>query len=218
MKAILLVEDDLTLLNELERALSSTYQIETADSVENALRLVSKRPFSAVISDYYLPDGSACDLARVSSRLTPRAHFIVMTAFADKDLAIECLNSGVSGFLEKPFTASALQAAVQRQLGEGPPLNHFLEEATRSFRSSSGSIALTEVEYSILCYLFMNEGVWIPRDRLVNALWPEQSQSRNVLDTHLSNLKSKIPGLKKCLQNRRGHGYRFESSHLKAEQ
>src|SRR6185295_3078148 len=65
MKTILLVEDDLTLLRALKRAIeTSSYHVITAESGSEALRYCSVLPIDLVVTDIIMPDGDGLDLLR----------------------------------------------------------------------------------------------------------------------------------------------------------
>lgn len=129
---------------------------------------------------------------------------LILTGHANKEDCILALNSGVNGLLEKPTTALQIQekiSALMKLDGE-LPLNH----ERKAVYSSGKWVDLTSTEYRIL------ESLKTARRRLTRAelqaaVWPDSNISENNLDTHLTNLKKKIPELNQYLNVKRGLGY-----------
>lgn len=135
---------------------------------------------------------------------------IFMTAFATKQMAISLLNLGAHGLLEKPFSISALVDLLERKEGIKKAEVWQLEPATRIMTTSAGNFELTEVEFKVASYMIGHAGRWISREELIEQVWGTASLSRNVLDTHLTNLKKKVPELRETLKVVRGRGYLLE--------
>jgi len=67
---VLVVDDDNGVCRIIERTLSDEqYQVQTSQSVADALRVIEQKPFDAYVMDYKLPDGSGLDVAeRIRSK------------------------------------------------------------------------------------------------------------------------------------------------------
>jgi two-component system phosphate regulon response regulator PhoB len=81
-----------------------------------------------------------------------------------------------------------------------------LDEDRKSVFSQNRWVDLTSTEYRILETLKMAQKR-LTRAELQSQVWPNSSISENNLDTHLTNLKKKIPELNKKLSVKRGLGY-----------
>jgi two-component system response regulator PilR (NtrC family) len=81
-----------------------------------------------VISDIKMPDLSGVELLREAKALAPETIFIMITAFASTETAIEALQHGASDYITKPFKMEELLAIVRRALEN---------KATRKPRSSA---------------------------------------------------------------------------------
>jgi PAS domain S-box-containing protein len=99
---ILYIEDDQAMrrmFHMVESTLLYPYTFsfaETLAAAANELKLHPKK-FSAVLSDYHLPDGEAKDLFPIASHLP----VIVLTSTYDVDLAVALMKLGVDDFLIK---------------------------------------------------------------------------------------------------------------------
>jgi response regulator RpfG family c-di-GMP phosphodiesterase len=100
---ILLVDDEINLLRSLERVLHGDFEIRTAQSGADALALLEREPFSAVLSDMRMPgmDGIAF-LSQVKDRF-PSVTRAMLTGNADQQVAIDAINQGqIFRFILKP--------------------------------------------------------------------------------------------------------------------
>jgi DNA-binding NtrC family response regulator len=67
---VLIVDDDNAVCRIVQRMLSDEqYQVQTSQSVADALGAIEQKPFDAYVLDYKLPDGSGLDVAeRIRSK------------------------------------------------------------------------------------------------------------------------------------------------------
>lgn len=212
MKKVLLIEDDVRLKETLSLLLSPQFKVQTADSVAEATKLASSNRFDAIISDFVLNDGDGFSMLNFINKIQPRPKLFFITAYAEKDMAIKLLNEKIDGFIEKPFEFSHLLNLLEKELFQEPvigPSRMRLIPYEKMLVLRNNSISLTEVEFKILSYLLSQKNVWVSREDLIEYIWGESIQSRNILDTHLSNLKKKIPTFKDDLKVVRGRGYLY---------
>lgn len=115
---ILLVEDDL----ELREALSVTlrlaqYEFVALESAELALSWLAQSTPQLIVTDFRLPGQSGLDLLKSVRHQLPETPVVMMTAYADTNLAVQALQAGAKDFLIKPFLPKQLLAVIQRQMG-----------------------------------------------------------------------------------------------------
>gem|GEM_PF-4345528 len=72
-------------------------------------------------------------------------------------------------------------------------------------------IQLTGTEFRILHAFVCADGKRISREEIVRLVWGSANMSPNLFDTHLMNLRKKIPELNTHLRAVRGKGYIFIS-------
>lgn len=116
---ILLVDDDAALLHALPQALYLRLQdvvVDTSDSALNALDLVRKNDYDAIVSDIKMPgmDGLAF-LARIQE-MRPDTPTLLITGHGDHGLAIQALRGGAYDFIQKPIERDYFVAALRRAL------------------------------------------------------------------------------------------------------
>ena len=109
---ILLVEDHADTVRMLSRLLRMEgHAVETAVSVESALRLVEKAEFDLVISDIGLPDGSGLDMMRQLQSKYPLKG-IVLSGYGTEEDVRRSKEAGFAEHLTKPLKYELLQAAI----------------------------------------------------------------------------------------------------------
>lgn len=143
---VLLVEDELDTRESLTRSLSRAgYECVAAATAEEALSALARSATVDVcVLDVRLgaDEEAGLDLIPAVRRASHEAPVIVVTAFADLDKVKRALNLGAAYFLEKPFAASELVAAMTRVLSDRRDVTHLVERAL-------AAAALTEKEAAI---------------------------------------------------------------------
>jgi DNA-binding NtrC family response regulator len=113
MLNVLVVDDDANLREILAIALEDDFNVRTAASGAEALRLVAKTLPDALVLDQHMPgmDGLAVLEHLAAGPGVPGT--LLMSAGIDIELARRALALGVRDFLPKPFSVSSLKQKVQ---------------------------------------------------------------------------------------------------------
>jgi DNA-binding NtrC family response regulator len=116
--AVLLVDDDDRVLACLVRGLrKQPYQIYTARNGEEAVWILRTRTIDAVVTDERMPGMSGTELLAWMSDHYPNVMRIVLTGYAETDMAIRAINEwDVCYFLTKPCNEAHLAVVVQKML------------------------------------------------------------------------------------------------------
>jgi CheY-like chemotaxis protein len=111
---ILFVDDEKFVLETFRRNLRNRFEIETAGSGLDAMRIMdSSGPFAVVVSDLKMPVMDGVELLGVIKNRWPDTVRIMLTGHADLDTAISAVNKGaIFRLLTKPCTPDALLSAV----------------------------------------------------------------------------------------------------------
>ncbi|QIM52036.1 hybrid sensor histidine kinase/response regulator [Hydrogenophaga crocea] len=132
-RAILFVDDEALSRKWFERCFSDEFEIASAASVDEALALLAARgdDFAVLITDYRMPGQDGMKLLARARRDYRHLVRMLVTAYAEKDVAMAAINQGhVLRILEKP-----LEDALTREA---------LREALALFRSTAVERALNE--------------------------------------------------------------------------
>ncbi len=104
MKRVLVVDDEENIRLVLQTLLKRNgYQVETADSGEQALTLIDSFGPDVVITDVRMPKMGGLDLLSTLRAKNNPATVIVMSAYGNVDQAIEALQAGAYDYIQKPF-------------------------------------------------------------------------------------------------------------------
>ncbi len=80
----------------------SNYEVVTANSIHDALRLIEKEEFDLYILDKRLPDGSGLDLCKRFTEVTPHVPVIFYSGDAYDLHRQEGLCAGAEAYVSKP--------------------------------------------------------------------------------------------------------------------
>lgn len=117
---ILFVDDDVNLLEAVQRSLRKQFSIETAVGGAAGLRkLADKEAYSVVVADMQMPDMTGLEFLRQVQVAAPHAVRMMLTGNSDLKTAMDAVNDGrVFRFLTKPcppmIMAPALEAGLEQ--------------------------------------------------------------------------------------------------------
>ena len=114
-----LVVDDEKNQREIYRLIleDDGYQVTTAQSGEQALRIAGENPFDLVLTDYKMAGMDGLTLLNELLKLDPSIIVVMMTAHGSVESVKEALRSGAFDYLEKPVDRDQLLRVVQDALG-----------------------------------------------------------------------------------------------------
>ena len=112
---ILLVDDESLILKALERLLKrSGYQVLTAESGAEAIKMLLDNPCQVVISDFRMPGMTGGELLKQIDQLYPQTVCMVLSGYTDFNAVIDLLNNGTAfRFLQKPWDDDKLLIEVK---------------------------------------------------------------------------------------------------------
>jgi len=90
--------------------------VYTSRSGREALDVLRDKRVDVVVSDIRMPDLTGVELLREAKQLSPDTVFVMMTAFASTETAIEALQHGAFDYLTKPFKMEELKSIVLQAL------------------------------------------------------------------------------------------------------
>lgn len=120
-KKVLVVDDEETLTWSMTKTLSkdrATYQLLTANSGTEALRIIEKHSLNVVITDIKMPDISGLDLLSTIKDKYPWIKVIIMTAYGSPEVQKEASERGSFQYIEKPFEIDDIRTLIFQALEE----------------------------------------------------------------------------------------------------
>lgn len=117
---ILLVDDDIDILELLQRHLQSMdYHTYKAVSVKEALYILKDTYIDLLITDIQMPEVDGLQLVKFADEHYPEIPKLVITGYPSVDGALEVIKSGAIDYLTKPFTKEELKTAVLKSFKSG---------------------------------------------------------------------------------------------------
>ena len=220
MQKILLMEDDAALGQGICLALKdSSVQIRLCQTLAQGRRALENGSFALLILDVNLPDGSGLDLLR-EVRRTSAVPIILLTANDLEMDIVSGLESGADDYITKPFSLAVLRARVNAQLRRSAPAQGAAVELDgfsfdfewMEFRKNGQLIELSKTEQRLLRILVENRGRVLPRETLLERVWPDGAQfvEENSLSVTVKRLRDKLedsPSKPRFLKTVYGIGY-----------
>ncbi|MGD0464503.1 MAG: response regulator [Tepidisphaeraceae bacterium] len=179
---VLIVDDEGRLREVLTRAITSWgFQVASARSGEEALRLMHASKFDVSIVDLDLPGISGIELFEKLRAIHPEHQVIVLTGFGNLEAARAAIRLDVVDFLEKPCPLGELEKSLHRATQRlVRPMPQPLEAAAEETQGPESVQKLEDVEREhIISALRRNDG-----NRTATAI--ELGISRRTLQYKLS--------------------------------
>ena len=92
------------------------YEVETFLNGESALERLKEKQFAVVVTDLKMKGIDGLEVLRTVKRLYPGTKVIMITAFANLDVAIEALRDDVHDFFPKPVKIKELKQSILKAL------------------------------------------------------------------------------------------------------
>jgi len=112
---ILVIDDEPVLRQIFSRVLDEAgYTVETAAGAEEAVAMLSQGDFDVALCDIKMPDGDGIDVLRRSRAAGIDTVFIMVTAIAAMETAVEALRAGAFDYMIKPVRNEELLYRLAR--------------------------------------------------------------------------------------------------------
>jgi DNA-binding NtrC family response regulator len=118
---ILVVDDKANMLTLLAKVLREDGRVLKATSGAAAQKLLAEQPVDAVVCDLKMLDMDGLAVLDATRRARPNATFILMTAYATVESAIDAMKRGADDYVTKPFEPDVLRATLLRAIARRRP-------------------------------------------------------------------------------------------------
>jgi two-component system OmpR family response regulator len=217
---LLIVEDDRDAADYLVKAFREVGHVaDAAGDGEDGLALALDGGYDVLIIDRMLPkrDGlSVIGSLRQKGIETP---VLILSALGQVDDRVKGLRAGGDDYLPKPYSFSELLARVEvlaRRRGTRTEETIYrvgdlaLDRLSHVVKRGESEIDLQPREFRLLEYLMKHAGQVVTRTMLLENVWDYHFDPQtNVIDVHISRLRSKIDKgfAQPLLHTVRGAGY-----------
>jgi response regulator RpfG family c-di-GMP phosphodiesterase len=114
---VLVVDDDSRICDLLTIKLNSSgFLSQSCASGEDALEILAKETFDAIISDLSMPGISGLELLKAARRIAPHTAFLMATGVSDVSVGVAAMKNGAADYILKPFQMEAVIVSLRRAL------------------------------------------------------------------------------------------------------
>jgi two-component system, OmpR family, response regulator len=221
---ILIVEDDLEAAAVMVRGLTETGHtcVSAPDGVEG-LDQARAGEFDVMIVDRMMPKMDGVTLVETLRREGDQTPVLFLSALGEINDRVDGLKAGGDDYLVKPYAFAELIARVEalarrRETGSVQTLLRVgdleMDLIGRTVHRQGQEIDLQPREFQLLEFMMRHAGQAVTRTMLLEKVWEYHFDPQtNVIDVHISRLRSKIDkGFDRpMLQTVRGAGYRLDA-------
>jgi two-component system OmpR family response regulator len=222
---ILVIEDDKDVASFIRSGLvQAGCNVDHAANGKDGLFLATTEKYDALVVDRMLPGVDGLTLIRTLRASANATPVLILSALGEVDDRVKGLKAGGDDYLVKPFAFSELlarlEALVRRAKTGGDSPTTVLRAADlemdllrREVHRAGEPIDLQPREFQLLEFLLRHAGQVVTRTMLLEGVWDYHFDPQtNVIDVHISRLRSKIDrGFDRpLLHTVRGVGYRLD--------
>ncbi|MDD6072624.1 MAG: response regulator transcription factor [Clostridiales bacterium] len=218
----ILVVDDESRMRKLVKdfLVRKDYTVLEAANGEEAVDIfVENKDIALIILDVMMPkmDGwQACKEIRGFSQVP----IIMLTAKSDERDELLGFELGVDEYISKPFSPKILVARVEailRRTSSAAQEEKLvagdieLDISAHTVKVKGENVELSFKEFELLNYFFVNQGVALSREKILNNVWNyDYFGDARTIDTHVKKLRSKLGECGDYIKTIWGMGYKFE--------
>ena len=221
---ILTVEDDERIRTAVRLALEDEgWDVEEADTGEDALQAFTRQPSDVVLIDIMLPGIDGFDVCR-SIRRVSDVPIVMVTARADTHDVVAGLEAGADDYLTKPVAPTELSARIRALLRRARTIDlapthlrfgdlEIIPDEGIVLRDNE-EVHLTKTEFRLLVELASAPGRVFSREALLERVWGYgYFGDGRLVDVHVRRLRMKVevdPANPRHVMTIRGLGYKLQ--------
>lgn len=221
---ILIIEDDVEASDAMCRGLAEAgHECSTAADGLEGLEVARDGEFDVLVVDRMMPRMDGVTTVETLRREGDQTPVLFLSALGEIEDRVTGLRAGADDYLVKPYALAELVARVdalarRRETGSVNTVLRVgeleMDLIGRTVHRAGKEIDLQPREFQLLEFLMRHAGQSVTRTMLLEKVWEYHFDPQtNVIDVHISRLRSKIDkGFDKAmLQTVRGAGYRLEA-------
>ncbi|MBO4307273.1 MAG: response regulator transcription factor [Bacteroidales bacterium] len=224
---ILVVDDEPDLCEILRFNLESEgFIVDCAYSAESALAIIAGGTrYNLILLDVMMERVSGIEMARQLRSSGDSTPVIFLTAMSAESDLLAGFDAGGDDYVTKPFSfptvLARIRAVMRRSEGrsDADGVDNtlqsdglFVDIKRKSVSVDGVPVSLTKKEYMILTLLMQNAGHHLTRERILDAVWDNDTyvNDRSV-DVHIARLRKKLGRAGNGIVNHTGFGYIFNN-------
>ncbi|MFD0752174.1 response regulator [Mucilaginibacter calamicampi] len=113
--SVLYVDDEENNLFSFKAVFRVKYQVYTAISGDEALKILGERPIEIIITDQRMPNMTGVEFLEKVIELYPDPMRLLLTGYADMNAVVDAVNKGkIFHYLSKPWNEEELDITINR--------------------------------------------------------------------------------------------------------
>ena len=217
MTKIKIIEDDLSIANELKEILENAgYLAEVTEEFFDILDQIKKEQPNLILLDINLPKING-EMLLQQIRKESNIPVIMVTSKNTEVDEVLSMSYGADDYITKPYNPTILLLRIGAVLKRSERSTdkifyHNLEVVPQKgiLKQEKEEIILTKNEMIIFLYLLQRQGKIVTRDELMTDLWNNDEYiNDNALTVNISRVRSKLKeiGYEEAIETRKGQGY-----------
>lgn len=213
------IDDDFQNLNFYKEFLSTHFDIEIFHCPQDLMDVARRKNFDCFILDINMPGMSGFDVfeaIRTIPELVTTPIFLITTSPND-EVKLRSYKNGAADFFDRFIRKEELIARLEARIKDhrNSRAQISLGNVAIDFHKvecylNSEKIVLTLIEFKILAYILKMYPQKYSKDELVDAIWGNEIVSSNTINTHLSNLRTKLADWSFEIDHIRGKGFHLK--------
>ena len=224
MIKLLLVEDDVTLSENIKEIVSSIGEVTQMYTGSEGLFEAEAGIYDLIILDLMLPEMNGYEVLANLRKQQVQTPVLILTAKDGLEDKVEGFQKGADDYLTKPFYREELlmrvKALLKRSLG-------LFDEQTLSYGKLNCQLTNKEVrfgdqilpiqgkEFELLVYFIQNQKVILTKEQIFDRIWGfDSATTLTVVEVYMSHLRKHLrdTGLDKKFQTLRNVGYLLQEA------
>jgi len=116
---VLIVDDEVDFLNVMsERLKTRDMEVTTATCAKEALKLIDKKSYDAVVLDLMMPEVDGLQTLKIMKEKNPDIQIILLTGHATVEKGIEAMKLGAMDLIEKPADLNTIIDRIKHAKAE----------------------------------------------------------------------------------------------------
>lgn len=229
MARLLLIEDDKDIAAFIQKGMrEAMHNIDHASNGKDGLFQATTEDYDVIIIDRMLPELDGLTILKTLRGAGKTVPALILSSLGEVDDRVAGLRAGGDDYLVKPFAFSELLARVEVLMRRYSNENSHssavtqltagdlrLDLLSRKVYRGHHEIELQSREFRLLEYMMRHKNQVITRTMLLEQVWDYNFDPQtNVIDVHISRLRSKIDKdfEHQMIKTVRGAGYTIEDA------
>lgn len=198
MNRLLILDDNRAQLDLMKSFLSAKYDCDLYQNSIEALQSLKLKDYDGVIADLHMPVVNGIDFIRkVRECGNVKIPIFIFSNDFSSSSKIDCLKLNIADYLHSGMDHEEICLRIENNLKKVPKNsilkfeNITIDQDKLQIFFGNDLVDLTQIEYKILICLLQHNGR-APKKKLIEFVWPGRNVIEKTLNTHMTNLRSKL--------------------------